>query len=94
MPREGSYPIFLQDLDSADALFSCPSTWAYDENVEMASWQMWDSGSFGVMAGGACMGTTHFAVYDNQILNELRAESGIDFRSYYWREIPKAIQTE
>ena len=55
---------------------------------------MWDSGVYSTLAGGTCIGTTHFAAYDNRMLNELVAELGIDLRSYYWREIPKTVQKE
>ena len=84
----------LLDLASADAVFSSPPTWGYGEETEMPTWQMWDSGVYSTMAGGTCLGTTHFAAYDNRMLNELKAELGVGFRSYYWREIPKKIQKE
>ena len=60
----------------------------------MPSWQMWDSGVYSTLPGGTCIGTTHFAAYDNRMLNELEAKLGIDLRSYYWREIPKTVQKE
>ncbi len=85
---------FIKGLASADAVFCSPSTWGYGEETEMPSWQMWDSGAYSTLAGGTCIGTTHCAAYSNEMLAELMAESGIDLRSYYWREIPKAIQKE
>ena len=85
---------FIKGLASADAVFCSPSTWGYGEETEMPSWQMWDSGVYSTLAGGTCMGTTHFAAYSNEMLDELVAESGVDLRSYYWREIPEAIQKE
>lgn len=73
---------FLVDLEAANTVFSDPTTLRSEKDSEMASWQMWDS--------GYC--STHFAFYNNQVLSELIAELGVDFSSYYGREVPRKIQ--
>lgn len=39
-----------------------------------------------------CLGTTFFAIYNNQVISEVRRATGIDFRKYRWEEIPAFYQ--
>lgn len=41
-----------------------------------------------------CLGTTFFAIYNNQVITEVRRATGIGFGKYRWAEIPTFYQTQ
>ncbi len=83
-----------RDLNSADALFSFPATWAFGDEMKSPQWEMWDTGMSGGIGQGVYLGSTYFALYDRSILSPLIQEFAVDFRRYYWRQVPPRIQKE
>lgn len=39
-----------------------------------------------------CVGSSYFAIYDNRVLTDLRAATGVGFESYRWSQVPTAYQ--
>ena len=89
---------FLENLlaaaRGADAVFSCIPLWATDQCLRASRDSMVLSGAFNELADGTCVGTSYFAVYDNQKLSRCRAETAVDLRLYLWRQIPRRLCRE
>ncbi len=52
------------------------------------------TGMFNRTADDLPLGSTFFAVYDNQQLTEIMQSSGIGFEEYRWAEIPTSVQKQ
>ena len=89
---------FLENLlaaaRGADAIFSCTPFWATDRCLRASRDSMVLSGAFNELADGTCVGTSYFAVYDNQKLSRCRAETAVGLRLYLWRQIPRRLCRE
>ena len=51
-------------------------------------------GHFNRTPTGLCLGSTYFAIYDNRILTQFIRSTGIDFKRYWWEEIPAHYQEQ
>jgi hypothetical protein len=48
-------------------------------------------GYYHFMDNNICLGSTFFAVYKNEVLNEVIAETGVGFQGYLAKDIPNAL---
>ncbi len=89
---------FLTELNwqpaQSAAMFSCPPVWGSQELTELPE-------GFGVLSGvynrlhdGFCVGSSYFAMYDNQLLSDVMESTGIRFKKYFWKQLPQALQDE
>lgn len=51
-------------------------------------------GRFNRTKSGLCLGSTYFAIYNNQRVSALRRAIGIGFEGYHWEKIPVALQKQ
>ena len=50
------------------------------------------SGAYQQTAGGLCLGSSHFAIYDNRILTDTMRATGVTLDMYRWEELPIAVR--
>lgn len=50
------------------------------------------TGRFNQTATGICLGSTHLAIYDNQVLTQMIQSTGIDFDRYDYADVPTQYQ--
>lgn len=80
-------------LSKYTGIFSGTAIWLDEDSQTMPSSCHGIGGRFNRTADGICLGSTFFAIYDNQILNQVIKESQISFNKYYkWDEITPTIQ--
>ena len=80
-------------LDQHDAFFSCSSLWCKGEDQVLPNSYLSMDGRYNQTDAGVCLGSTYFAVYDNRMLTQFIKATQIDFKRYYWAEIPPSIQS-
>jgi hypothetical protein len=85
---------FLSQLtpEQYAGIFSGTAVWTSSEDEILPE-------SFKIMSGmhtrtdkGHCLGSSFFALYNNQILTQLMQSTGIGFEEYRWHEIPSVFQ--
>jgi hypothetical protein len=87
---------FLSQLtpEQYAGIFSGTSIWTTTEDEILPE-------SFKIMSGmhtrtdkGHCLGSSFFAIYNNQILTQFMQSTGIGFEEFRWHEIPSLFQQQ
>ncbi len=79
--------------DSA-AVFSCPPAWSNAELEQLPEGYGILSGVYSQMHDGFDVGSSFFAMYDNDLLTRCMSETGLSFKPYMWNELPPELQSE
>jgi hypothetical protein len=75
-------------------VFSGSPIWCTEEEQVLSATVPRVRGQFSRTADGVCLGSSYFAIYDNNVLTEFIQSTGVDFRRYWWREIPAPYQRQ
>jgi hypothetical protein len=79
--------------DSA-AVFSCPPAWSNAELEQLPDGYGILSGVYSQMHDGFDVGSSFFAMYDNELLTRCMNETGLTFKPYMWDQLPPELQSE
>ena len=74
--------------------FSCPPVCGNQQQETLPPGYQVLSGNYSRMHDGFPLGTSYFSIYDNQMLNELFADTGLSLNLYRWDQVPAPIQDE
>jgi hypothetical protein len=75
-------------------VFSGSPIWCTEEERVLGASAPRVRGQFNRTADGVCLGSSYFAIYDNNVLTEFIQSTGIDFRRYWWRQVPHQYQRQ
>lgn len=74
------------------AVFTGAPVWAKTADQVMPSGFQLMSGPYNRMASGIHIGSTYFAIYNNQTITDLRRKTDIGFDEASWHDVPHAWQ--
>ncbi|MFC1791161.1 hypothetical protein ACFL0I_01685 [Gemmatimonadota bacterium] len=78
----------ISALEGRDALFSCRSIKTLPQEAIMPEGYRLMYGPYMESTHPRFLGGTYFAIYRNKPLSEFLRTAGIDFRNYWWEEVP------
>ena len=81
-------------LSEHAAVFSGSPIWCRQEEQTLSETLTSIPGHVHRTANGVCLGSSYFAIYENQVLTEFVASTGIGFGRYAWPVIPAPYQAE
>ena len=76
------------------AVFSCPPVWSNEQHEVLPDDFQVLSGVYNRLHDGFPVGASYFGIYDNAVLSDTLAETGLTLDLYRWDGIPKPIQQE
>lgn len=85
-------PTFLPLVAQYSGLFSGMPLRYAQSGLQLPPAQAFMAGPYTHTREGLCLGTTFFAIYNNQALTEIRRTTGIGFTKYRWTELPAPYQ--
>lgn len=85
-------PDFLPRLAQYSGIFSGMPLRYPQSGLPLPTGKAFWAGPYTHSATGVCLGTTFFAIYNNQVVSEMRRRTGIGFTKYQWATIPRAYQ--
>jgi hypothetical protein len=81
-------------LQQCAGVFSGSPIWCTAEEQVLPATVPRVRGQFSKTDDGVCLGSSYFAIYDNNVLTEFVQSTGVDFRRYWWREVPAPHQRQ
>ncbi len=85
-------PDFLPLLTQYSGIFSGMPLRYPQSGLAVPAGQTFWAGPYTHAPTGICLGSTFFAIYNNQVITEIRRTTGIGFTKYCWEAIPPAYQ--
>lgn len=85
-------PEFTDRIDQYSGLFSGTPLWCIAGEGILSKEYPRMYGRYHHTESGICLGSSYFAIYDNQLLREVIRSTQIDFQSRFWPQIPKKHQ--
>jgi len=89
---------FVQEFDwspsQSIARFSCPPVWSSHELEKLPKQFGVLSGTYNRLHDDFCVGSSYFAVYDNDRLTQFVRRTGIDFEYALWTRLPRRIRRQ
>lgn len=85
-------PAFGPLVESYSGLFSAMPLRFPQTGLTLPKDKAFMAGPYTHTQAQLCLGTTFFAIYNNQAITEVRRATGIDFHKYRWEEIPAIYQ--
>lgn len=79
--------------DSA-AVFSCPPAWSNAGLEQLPEGYGILSGVYSQLHDGFDVGSSFFAIYDNELLTRCMNDTGLTFKPYMWEQLPSSLQAE
>jgi hypothetical protein len=77
----------------ADAVFSGMPLWVAPGQDRLPNWFKGVSGEYSHDARGQCLGVTYVAIYDNDIVNAVRAREEVGFEAREWSDVPPGLHS-
>ena len=89
---------FLEELDwspsQSAARFSCPPVWSNPQLEKLPEQFGVLSGTYNRLHDDFCVGSSYFAVYDNEVLTQCIQQTGINFEYSRWTQLPWRLRLE
>jgi len=89
---------FLQELNwspsRSSALFSCPPVWSNPELEQLPEGFGVLSGVYNQLHDGFCVGSSYFAMYDNNLLTQCMKQTGVSFEYSRWTQLSEQLRRE
>lgn len=87
-------PAMLNKARDAAGIFSCLPIWSTPQSESVGSNAGLVKGFHNCLDDGAVVGSTYFAIYDNNILGSLLKELSVGFEVAVWDDLPRPVRDE
>lgn len=84
---------FHKSLSEHAAVFSGAPIWATQADRILPDDFRIVSGIHHETHGGKCLGSSYFAIYENQLVSELIRETGVGFQACYWHQVCPSVRS-